>query len=585
MDVNSFEELNPDEQARVFRQSSFKERAELIRHSHDPQALTRALSHEELYLLTREMDMEDRSEVIRYAALPQLLFIADVDCWKKGRLDADGFVVWMETLLAAGDQVYFNWSFAMDPETIIAGFQKIIQVIKPDREYAIDEILGDKPYFTLDEMYFIAVKEENMDTVRRALQVLYENHRGRYVSLLESIIVEMEDEIEEEAHENRERRLSERGFPDYESARKIYRPISKEEFAAYPKKAWNAPKDPHSPAPNYPVLWSEDRLFLDEVLLLVPKDRQDLLQNLHEELAWVSNKVLAADSLDFTSEERVRRGIERARGFISLGLQSLSGGDLPAALKILEEHWCENIFRCAMRDMLELKEKALAVVREYWKGNQLGCLEFLNPPYEFVFLGLLRPVPQCFDGEVKENVEPLRDFRRLEDLERAGRSLVEIENIFRALATAFPAAIKTFVEYYDLEGEISGTTVLGTLFARHILNGKPSFKKLTLKELALFMEKAFDSTGTRRFLRPEFKEAWLRDFAGPADREKLRGFMGFVFEHIEEEFRRLDFSKAVEPKFISSVWIRAAESTETGASEEKSPKEKKETRSVRKRKA
>jgi hypothetical protein len=68
MDSQEFESLNPDEQAKIFHHSSFKERAELIRHSHDPLALTRSLTHEELYLLTREMDLEDRSEVIRYVS-------------------------------------------------------------------------------------------------------------------------------------------------------------------------------------------------------------------------------------------------------------------------------------------------------------------------------------------------------------------------------------------------------------------------------------------------------------------------------------------------------------------------------------
>ena len=108
MDAEAFEALTSEEQAKIFHHSTFKERAELIRRSHDPRALTRALSHEELYLLTREMDMEDRCEIIKYATLPQLFFISDVDCWKKDRMDPDHFMEWIETLKTPMKKFFSN---------------------------------------------------------------------------------------------------------------------------------------------------------------------------------------------------------------------------------------------------------------------------------------------------------------------------------------------------------------------------------------------------------------------------------------------------------------------------------------------
>ena len=160
MDAEEFEALTPEEQAKIFHHSTFKERAELIRRSHDPRALTRALSHEELYLLTREMDIEERSEVIRYATLPQLFFISDVDCWKKDRVNARGFIEWLEALLAADEAKCLLWLMRMDYETVVTGFKKVAEVLKPDREWAADELLGDRPYFTLDDQYYIVITEE-----------------------------------------------------------------------------------------------------------------------------------------------------------------------------------------------------------------------------------------------------------------------------------------------------------------------------------------------------------------------------------------------------------------------------------------
>ena len=58
MDREQFESLNSEEQARVFRESPFRDKGELLLHSHEPFALTQSLTPEEFYLMTREMDTE-----------------------------------------------------------------------------------------------------------------------------------------------------------------------------------------------------------------------------------------------------------------------------------------------------------------------------------------------------------------------------------------------------------------------------------------------------------------------------------------------------------------------------------------------
>src|SRR3989338_4036339 len=74
-------------------------------------------------------------------------------------------------------------------------------------------------------------------------------------------------------------------------------------------------------------------------------ERSEVREGLEEELAWLSNKVIACDGISFASEERVRLGIERSRRLVSIGLERLSGGDLYQARKILKEKWLEHLFR------------------------------------------------------------------------------------------------------------------------------------------------------------------------------------------------------------------------------------------------
>ena len=306
MDIREYENLNSDEQEQIFHKSPFREKGELLMHSHNPGALTRSLSSEELYLVTRTLDTEERGEIIRHASVFQLFFIADIDCWKKDRIDGRSFLQWLEVLLAAGDDKLLAWLTEMDYEAVVSGFQQVIQVDKPDHEWTLDEALGDLPYFTIDQMYYIQVQEENLETIKRALEILFQGNRGRYFAVLEGVLGEMSDEVEEEAYQRREMRLAERGFPDFETAQKIYRPLTREEFENFPKKnpktSQSHPED--SAIPNYVVMWSPDRFFLDDVLHSFQDDTTGIRDRLQEELAWISNKVIACEGIDLSSEEK-----------------------------------------------------------------------------------------------------------------------------------------------------------------------------------------------------------------------------------------------------------------------------------------
>ncbi len=567
MDLDQFESLSPEEQAKVFHKSPFKEKGELLRHSHDPMRLTRSLSQEELYLMAKEMDLEERSEVIRYANLPQLFFISDVDCWKKDRIDPIGFQSWLETLLAADERKLLAWLLEMDYESVVAGFKKLIQVLKPEREYAIDELLGDRPYFTLDENYFILAKEENMESLRRTLEILYENHRGRYVALLEDVMAGIDDEVEEDAFQRREMRLAERGFPDFETARKIYRLMSKQEFEAFPlKKQLPSEKDVKKAFPNYPVLWSGEHLFLDEVLLLFRDDVSGMQETLKEELAWLSNKVIACEGIDFAAEDRVRHGIERARSFVSIGLELLSGRDLLQAKKILSERWLEIIFRWGATAVLTLREEAFEIVRDYWKGERAMFLEFLNPPYGPILKGLLRDLPECYDPQAGEDADFLRDFKAADEIRRIELAVQQIHKVHEILNVHVPDYLQR-VAIGKVRETLEPTffSVLGTLLVNFGLSGKLTSQAVSEKDLREFIKKNFEKNTGRAVLKSDLKQHFQEKMLPAQDRGFMKPLFSLLFENMEEDLSDLDVSAPIDPRFISCLHAGGATSKKSTA--------------------
>ncbi|MCM8776148.1 MAG: DUF6178 family protein [Candidatus Omnitrophica bacterium] len=562
--TDNFEELSLEEQVRIFRESPLKDKRDLILRCHDPDRITHSLSHEELYLITREMDLEERSEVIRHATLPQLLFISDLECWKKDRIRANGFLNWLETLSAADDRQCLNWLLESDYEMVVAGLKELIHVLKREWEFPPDEALGDMPYFSLDEFYFVYVKEENLETVKRALEILFENHRGRYAALMEGVISEMDYEVEEEAYRKREKRLEDLGFPDPETARRVYRPITEEEFENYPRKEYHAfdadlREAARAKLPDYLVLWSDQKMYLDDVLLLLREEPMEVRQSLEDELVWLSNKVIACDGVDFAAEEKIHRGAKRTRALVSLGLQCASGNDLVKASRYLKERWIETIFRLAISRLVEIRGDAEELVTKYWKGAARDFLEFLVPPYELIFKGLLRTVPECYDHRIDIAEGQLRDFRDVEDLGKTQKAVMQIRQIHEFLNDQCPRIFDRGAKRQkrDQARAHSLLSILGEIFASYVLKGTTNVGMISQAEAVQFLEKAFKREGNVRVLTAESKENFFDKFFSKSDMELLRPLWGLVFQAFEDEFGRLDVSEGIDPRFISVLNIQA----------------------------
>jgi hypothetical protein len=559
---DQYEALSAEEQAKLFKEKPFKEKGDLILHAHDPVALTQSLSQEEFYLLTKEMDLEERSEIVRYANVPQLFFFTDVECWKGDRLDPVTFIRWIETLRTAGDEVLMTWLHAMDYETVIAGLKKIITVVKPDREWTVDEVLGDAPYFTLDDFYYIAVSEEDMETVRRCLEVLYENHRGRYHAFLEGVMAEIDDPVEEEAYVRRETRLADRGFPEKERAAQIYKTITPEEFEKFPKKKLadhHGGEDPSGRAklPDYPVLWSKERFFIDDVFAAIRGEKLELLEQIEEELVWISNKVLTVQGLDFSSEDKVRFGIERARTFVSLGLELLSGGDVILAVAIVKERWLEVVFRWAVTKMAELRSRAEAMIHDCWHTKKDYFLIFLNPPYQEIIRGLVRIVPQCYDSQVTGEEVAVRDFRTVLDLERTRISLDQLTMVLQHLLKSYPKVFRS-LDFGDEDTRFQTTlfSVLGTIFASTVIKKRTRIAALDEEELKKFLAAAFELKDGHRILTTEVRTRFLEGFYRADELPAVKSLWGLVFEAMENDLGGLDPKKKIEMQYVASVRVR-----------------------------
>ncbi len=572
MNREEFEALTPEDQVKIFSEAPLTEKSELILLAHEPGRLTRGLSSEELYLMTREVDLDEKAEILRYASVDQLSFLADMDCWDRDQIEPGQFVRWLGTLLAADDAVLLRWIHKSDYETIIAGFQKFARVLKHEWETVVDDIVGDQPYFTLDRMYYILVEEENLETVKRAIEILYENDRPRYFALLEGVLGEMEYEMEEAAYRNREIRLTDRGFPDFETAMRAYTPLSREEFFKFPlKEKLKEDREQAPPQPRYPVIWNLSRLFLDDVLLALAEEEAAVREGVYEEMAWLSNKIVVCNGMDFTSEEKVKNAVERARALVSLGLEILSEGSVEQGVQIVKERWLEAVFRFGFGVIAPLRQRVEWLLADYWKSDAEIFFTFLEAPYEFILRGLAQPFPLCYDETVTENVYHHRQFRTRQDVQRATLALEQMECLHGLLGRRVAGVFKRILRSSGLGGaEETLLALCGNLWVHFVLSGKAKADRLTRLEVESFLKQGFEDRANGRFLKPDLKQKFMEEWMTADERNLLMPLWGIVFQRIQEQMSRLDPEKNMETHLLTCVSVKP-DSLEEGVKPKKKP--------------
>jgi len=566
MDKDEFEALNEEEQIKAFYEASYRDKGELLLYSHAPDDLTRSLAPEELYLLTREMDTDECGEIIRFANLPQLIFMADMDCWQKDRISPKGFLRWLRLLLESGnDQLLVQWLMECDYPMLIAGFRNVMEVMKPEWENAVDELLGDKPYFTLDEHYFVSVNEEDFQTVKRTLERLFENHKGRYVAVLEGVISEITDELEEEGYRNREGRLSELGFPDLDSARRMYAAMTLEEFEAFPKKVSEEKINVRGDGgeinlPDYAGLWSEERLFLDEVLRHIHMQDEHGSKQVNEEMVWLTNKVLACEGLDFASEELVKKGIQRARFLLNLGLELLTKRDLDKASELMTTRWLETIVRHAIYHLVALRDEAETIADNYWHTSQKLFLTLLDSPYDQIFRGIFQTVPQYHEVAHERSDVAWRDFRDTEELQGTRELVKRFTRLHEYFESQFQVPFDLLQEEQEEGSQTTIFSLMATLFARFVLKEEVAVAPFNAADVLRFIKVAFTASPRGAEIKREYIEDFMGRMVLTADLALLEALWLDAIQRLQEELAGLVDKPDVDLRYVSTLRLKLHES-------------------------
>jgi len=372
-----------------------------------------ALSPGEIFELVHEVGFEDAADLIHLATPAQIQGCFDLDGWTKDELDVAPLRPWLSSLLDAGFEKFSEVWGELDADLRALIFQRELKIY--------DVNLGEEPpeenehqiIATVDTFFMLELlgDDDSQRLIMRMVDDLYRGDAELARLTIMSARSEPPAELEENSYRWRSGRLADMGYVDFYDALDLFRPLE----PAQVQIGEGSQDHIVGEDTRLPVAIAEQvigRSFLARALAAITDPAE--AERIEAGLMVLVNKVLAAGRAKPGQAEVVRRGALYATATLSLGLETLSRGDVERATHALGSVALERLFRVGYTVTQKLARLAQALApRSVTAGAPVGDL--------VAALCSPRPLFACAaDGPPKPGLRP---FEASADLRRAGELL------------------------------------------------------------------------------------------------------------------------------------------------------------------
>ena len=388
-------------------------RIDALLSSEDAQAAVASLSPNEVFELVHEVGFEDAQDLIALSTPEQIRGCFDLDAWNKDQLDVAPLKPWLVALLECGyEKVGEVWS-ALDSELRALILQRQVKVY--------DVTLGEEPaedneapiMATPDRFFMLELlgDDESQRLVQRVVEDLYRADMDLARHTIMAARSEPPSELEEMSYRWRANRLADMGYVDFYEALDLFRPLDADKVAIGEGSQDRVVEE----ATKLPAIVAEEvigRGFLARALAMIEDPAE--AERIESALMILVNKVLAAGRAKPGQPEVVRRGALYATATLSLGLETVSRGDLQRAREALSSIAMQRLFRVGYTVTHKLARLAQALAsRSVTAGS----------PAKELVAALCSPRPLFARAADEPPVSGLRPFESAADLRRAGEIL------------------------------------------------------------------------------------------------------------------------------------------------------------------
>lgn len=535
-----FNALTVEERLRLVRNASGQDKYRLLLDARDSEELVRRLPSQEVYLLIKEIGIEDCIELLAMMSTEQLTTLFDLDMWEGETLAPRAVLEWLAMLLETGEGKVVEVASEMDLELLVLMMRQFITITRGLESLTDEDALADGRSERIYEMDF--ADSESAKIVGHFLDILYRRERDLYLLLMEAVRHETGPDIEDAAFASRSVRLQERGFPNPFEALGVFAYLAPEKFTLEARsKLPFRPGEEGVDAPGFFLAVPAGHL-LGEVL------SRGLEPDACWELTYLLNKVMIAERVDIGDLEQVSGAMSDVYRYLNIALEYVSGGDLEQAITCFDNSYFEYLFRLGWSLVVNLRNRAEQIRKQ-------PPAFYLDGPFRGFVEALCRKRPLLYIGAVEAQQSGERSFAKLTEVQACERWLDRLEAQMRLFDGPLGFALPD-PQQLDLSGchpaqaeELALSDLFLTALANRLLGRDFAPEPLAADDLVPLWEGLVQDPQSRAALREQTR-AWVESLAaGGGD------FAAYCFDLLDEGLCTLARAD-LDPRFVEGLIVR-----------------------------
>jgi len=293
-----------------------------------PEEVVPLLPAAEVCITIRAGGMSEAAWLLELGTPEQRQACVDLDVWREGTIRHERAIEWIDALIEAGRDTLVKGLTDLDPEFWVLSLQRMTDVVVVGRE---DE--RPEGFFTEDGVvYFRGQSDADFARVKEVMQTAFSEAQPYYWKLVYGALFELPSECEEFALRWRQGRLADLGFPDFETAMRVYRPLQPDALESLPLDSLES-ESPAALVRQHELPAQLRGSLVGEALSeLSPERAADVLGY----ILGVANSIAVADALPLSDGDSVPKALEKAVRGIDRGLRALAERTRTAPARLLE---------------------------------------------------------------------------------------------------------------------------------------------------------------------------------------------------------------------------------------------------------
>lgn len=387
----------------------------------DPAASVAAVGVTELFQLVHEIGFADSIELIALATPEQVQGCLDLECWDRDQMQLEASLPWLAALVECGYTKLAEVWDRLDKELcalILSRTTKIYDLTmdeEPDDSDGLPVVLTPDSFFALK---LVSADETTRQLIHRVVEDLYRANPSGVLARHTIMAARSEPpaELEDMSYRWRSGRMADLGYVDFHEALEVFRPLDPESVRigeATQDSFGSAGDAEHASALPMPIA---ERVLGSSFLARALDGITDADEAARLEMAIIVlvNKVLSAAGVSPGNQEGLGLAAEHTAATVSLGLESVSRGDLELAVRALQTISLTRLHRVGHTLTLRLARLAKALAPRAATADE---------PATTVLAALLGARPFFARASDTPPGAGVRPFESLDDLRRVAELL------------------------------------------------------------------------------------------------------------------------------------------------------------------